>query len=52
MLYTSAEFAVFFSFVFLLYWLFLKNSLKLQNLFLLAAGFFFMGAGAGNSCCC
>ncbi len=43
MLYTSAEFALFFSFVFLLYWLVLKKSLKLQNLFLLVAGYFFYG---------
>ncbi len=43
MLFTSAEFVLFFSFVFLLYWLVLKNSLILQNLFLLAAGYFFYG---------
>src|ERR1043165_1698951 len=42
MLFNSIEFAVFLPIVFALYW-FVFNKLKAQNLFLLAAGYFFYG---------
>lgn len=41
MLFNSINFALFFSLVFLLYWLMLKKSVKLQNLLLLASSYFF-----------
>ena len=42
MLFNSIEFAIFLPIVFLLYWAFKKN-VKTQNLFLLAASYFFYG---------
>lgn len=41
MFFNSINFALFFSLVFLLYWLMLKKSVKLQNLLLLASSYFF-----------
>jgi D-alanyl-lipoteichoic acid acyltransferase DltB (MBOAT superfamily) len=41
MLFNSFEFALFFPAVFLVYWLFLGKSIKAQNVFLLAASYFF-----------
>nr|WP_291113549.1 MBOAT family O-acyltransferase [Flavobacterium sp. UBA6135] len=41
MLFNKIEFAVFFPLVFLLYWFVFNRKLKQQNLFLLAASFFF-----------
>jgi len=43
MLFNSIEFLVFFPLVFLIYWFVLKNRLRLQNLFLLAASYVFYG---------
>ncbi|MEM6342869.1 MAG: MBOAT family O-acyltransferase [Bacteroidota bacterium] len=43
MLFNSIEFALFLPFVFLVYWFPLKGKLQLQNLFLLAASYFFYG---------
>lgn len=41
MLFNSIGFAIFFPIVFFVYWFVLRKSLKLQNLFLLAASYFF-----------
>jgi len=43
MLFNSIDFAIFLPVVFILYWFLLKKNLKLQNLFLLAASYFFYG---------
>lgn len=43
MIFNSVAFAVFVSAVFLLYWFVVSQSLKLQNIFLLAASYFFYG---------
>lgn len=43
MLFNSFDFAVFLPLVYLLYWLFFQNNLKLRNLFLLAASYTFYG---------
>jgi alginate O-acetyltransferase complex protein AlgI len=43
MLFNSVEFLIFLPIVFFIYWFVLKNSLKLQNLFLLIAGYTFYG---------
>src|SRR4051812_8482707 len=43
MLFNSIEFAIFLPIVFALYWFVLKNKLRAQNAFLLAAGYFFYG---------
>lgn len=43
MIFNSIEFAVFLPIVFALYWFVLKNKFKAQNLFLLAASYFFYG---------
>lgn len=43
MLFNSLEFAIFLPFVFLVYWFVLNRSLKLQNIFLLIASYFFYG---------
>jgi alginate O-acetyltransferase complex protein AlgI len=43
MLFNSIEFAVFLPLVFCVYWLFLRKSLRLQNIFLLLASYIFYG---------
>ena len=43
MLFNSIEFLLFFPIVFALYWFVLKNTIKGQNLFILAASYFFYG---------
>ena len=43
MLFNTGTFAIFFIIVFISYWLFLKNSVKWQNLFLLVASYVFYG---------
>lgn len=43
MLFNSLEFAVFLPVVFLLYWFVLNRNLRLQNIFLLLASYFFYG---------
>lgn len=43
MLFNSIEFAIFLPVIFLIYWFPLKRKLDLQNLFLLAASYFFYG---------
>lgn len=43
MLFNSFDFAVFLPLVYLLYWVFFRNNLKLRNLFLLAASYTFYG---------
>ncbi len=43
MVFNSFEFALFFPVVFLLYWFHFQKSLRAQNLFLLAASYFFYG---------
>ena len=43
MLFNSFEFAVFLPIVFLIYWFLLQKSLRIQNLFLLAASYLFYG---------
>lgn len=43
MLFNSIVFAVFFVAVFFIYWFVLRRNLRLQNLFLLAASYFFYG---------
>ncbi|MEL6590063.1 MAG: MBOAT family protein [Bacteroidota bacterium] len=43
MLFNSIEFAIFLPVVFLVYWFPLKGRLQLQNLFILAASYFFYG---------
>ena len=43
MLFNSIEFAVFLPIVFLLYWFVFNKNLKLQNLFIVLASFFFYG---------
>jgi D-alanyl-lipoteichoic acid acyltransferase DltB (MBOAT superfamily) len=43
MIFNSLEFALFFPIVFVIYWFVLKNKLKAQNFFLLAASYFFYG---------
>jgi D-alanyl-lipoteichoic acid acyltransferase DltB (MBOAT superfamily) len=53
MLFNSFEFALFFPAVFLVYWLVLGKSVKAQNVFLLAASYFFSTAyGIGAFCFC
>lgn len=41
MLFNTLNFAAFLSIVFILYWFFTKNNLKIQNLFLLVSSYFF-----------
>ena len=41
MLFNSIEFAIFLPVIFILYWLFFNKSVKLQNLLLLSASYFF-----------
>ena len=41
MLFNSIEFAIFLPIVFILYWFFANKNLKLQNLLLLSASYFF-----------
>lgn len=43
MVFNSAVFAVFLVIVFILYWFVLQRSLKLQNLFIVLASYFFYG---------
>jgi len=43
MLFNSIDFAIFLPVVFMIYWFLLNNNLKLQNLFLVAASYFFYG---------
>lgn len=43
MLFNSLEFAIFFPFIFLLYWFLMGKSLKWQNILLLVASYFFYG---------
>ncbi|WP_192350473.1 MBOAT family protein [Algoriphagus sp. Y33] len=43
MLFNSLDFAVFLPIVFILYWFIFKNSLKSQNLLIVAASYFFYG---------
>jgi len=43
MLFNSAEFLVFLPIVFILYWFVINKNLKLQNLFIVAASYFFYG---------
>ncbi len=43
MLFNSVEFAIFLPVVFIIYWFLLSRNLKLQNMFLLAASYFFYG---------
>jgi alginate O-acetyltransferase complex protein AlgI len=43
MLFNSIEFAIFLPVVFILYWFFTQNNLKLQNLLLVASSFLFYG---------
>ena len=42
MLFNSIDFAVFLPVVFILYWFVVNKSVKIQNLFMLAASYFFM----------
>lgn len=43
MLFNSLEFAIFLPIVFFIYWLFLKNNTKAQNILLLISSYFFYG---------
>jgi alginate O-acetyltransferase complex protein AlgI len=43
MLFSSIDFAIFLPVVFILYWYFLKNQLKLQNLLIAVASYVFYG---------
>jgi D-alanyl-lipoteichoic acid acyltransferase DltB (MBOAT superfamily) len=43
MLFNSLNYAYFLPIVFIVFWFFLKNNLKLQNIFLLAGSYFFYG---------
>ncbi len=43
MIFNSIEFAVFFPIVFIVYWFVLNRNLKFQNIFLVAASYFFYG---------
>lgn len=43
MLFNSLDFAIFLPVVFILYWFFFNKNLKIQNIFLVAASYFFYG---------
>lgn len=43
MIFNSVEFAIFFPIVFLIYWLLIKKSVKIRNLFIIIISYFFYG---------